>query len=140
MISSNALTFVSGCLTAAGFTSKTEYIGEINEKPIGSGGYYPAFMRVSKIALDQFKGGSASECRAEVTVKVRLIGAKKGFADAETLDAMCENVAGRGYMTSQTIVKRAELGELKRNMQLGRLERELEITVSYIVTLTEVIR
>lgn len=140
MISTDAVSFIGQCLTAAGFTPKTEYVGDIRDRPLGAETYFPAFMRVVKEELDEFKGGSASECRAEVTVNVRLLGDKKGFADAETLAQMCEQAIGRAYMTGQMIVKKAVLGEFRRNMQLGRLEREMSVTLSYIVTLTEVIR
>ena len=140
MICTDALTFVGGCLSSAGFVPKIEYLGDIREEPSGTTDYYPAFMRVTKESLDQFKGGSASECRAEVTVKVRMLGSAKGFADADVLANMCENAAGRAYMSSDMIVKKTELGEFRRNITLGRLEREMTFTVSYIVTLTEVIR
>lgn len=140
MISSIVTDYISECLRSAGFEPMTEYEDDIMKKPPAvQSAVYPAFMRVSQTALSRLSGGGAPDCRAEVTVKIRALGAKRGFADAEKLSAMSEQALSRLYLGSGMLVSRAVCGEVKRNMQLGRLEMPLEATLSYIYELKEVI-
>lgn len=133
MISSAVTDYIEKCLADAGFEPMTEYEDDIMKRPPAvQTAVYPAFMRVSQIALSEFRVSGTFGCRAEVTVKIRALGAKKGFADAETLCRMSEDALGSIYLGSDMLVVRAVCGEIKRNMQLGRLERTLEVTLSYV--------
>lgn len=138
MISSIVTDYISECLKSAGFEPMTEYEDDIMKRPPAvQSAIYPAFMRVSQTALSSFSGNGAPGCRAEVTVKIRALGAKRGFADADKLSGMSEKAISRLYLGSSMLVQRAVCGELRKNMQLGRLEMPLEATLSYIYELGE---
>lgn len=133
MISSVVTDYVARCFKAAGFEPMSEYEDDIMQKPPAvKQTAYPAFMRVSQTALSRFTGSGVPGCRAQVTVKVRALGAKRGFADADALCAMSEDALSRLYLGSSMLIEKAVCGEVKRNMQLGRLERTIEATLSYV--------
>lgn len=127
-ISAAALDAVMETLSDVGFSPFIEYEGEIRTAP-SLAAPYPAAVSVRKVTLGEYVAGSAPKCCAEVTVQVRAFGAKRGFFDAEKLSELTESAAGEMYFSSSAIVKGITCGSVGRSMTLGRLERELEITL-----------
>ena len=132
MISSAIITAVSGYLAEAGFTVKPEYTDDVEARPaVQSGAVYPAFICVKKTELCELgiTGTDSRRCTAEVTLRVRALGSSPGFGGAETLSGMTESAAEMIYFSSEMIVKSIALGEMRRNMALGRLEQIMEMTL-----------
>jgi hypothetical protein len=123
-ISDTAVTLVGTALSAAGFAVRQSYTGSA---PVSG---RTAFISADKAALSGLdsEGGS---CRAEVTVTARLCAAEKGFFGAAGFSELCEGAVKSLYFGSGVLISRAELSALKKNMQLGRLERTLTVTVVY---------
>ena len=81
-----------------------------------------------ELLIELTVSGDSPQCSAAVTMRIRAIGAKAGFFDAEKLITMTENAAAAILFSSDIIVKKLVCGELQKNMPTGRLEQTVELT------------
>lgn len=118
---------ITSKLTAAGFTVKREYVGDIAD--VGSSSF-PAFLRVEKIELRELIQTRSDErtCREEVTLRIRALGRDEGFYGASALADKTENAVARIYLSENMLVKDITCGEIKKNTALGRLEQVIGLT------------
>ena len=128
MISDTVYTKIKGCLEGAGFCVMREYVGDIRSRPLGAS-RYTAFVSVKQTELSELTvSGDSPQCSAAVTLRIRALGAKAGFFDAEKLITMTENAAAAIFFSSDIIVKKLVCGEPQKNIPTGRLEQTVELT------------
>jgi hypothetical protein len=119
--------FIVQRLKSAGFTAIQTSNGDINE--IGKD-EYAAFWRIKEISLGGLTiSGSSTQCSAEITAEIRLMGTKCGFTDSVTLSEMAEKAMQNMLFLSPAIVKSIHCKDVTRNMLCGRLEYPLTAVI-----------
>jgi hypothetical protein len=113
---------IESALSSAGFTPSEDYAGSLQAD-------HPAFWRIKKISLGELSTGRVTECSADFEISVRIMGAKRDFSDSAALKQMAQKAVQTLIFSSEMIVKAVNLGEIYRNMQTGRLEFPLDVTV-----------
>ena len=131
VISSTALAMAEEGLKAAGFAVGRAYC---MDKP--ENGKNMAVLAVEKTGLSRLDS-TGSSCRAEVTVSAKLYAAERSFMGAAGFSELCERAQKSLYFGSDIIISRAELSELKKDMQTGRLTRTLTMTAVYTINREE---
>lgn len=124
-ICDTAMTLVSGALSTAGFAVRLGFGGEPDSGDT-------AFLSAESVKLSKLDSVSGS-CRAEVTVKAKLLAAEKDFFGVGRFSEHCESAMKSLYFGSTVLIDRAELSGLRKNMQLRRLERTLTVTAVCVI-------
>jgi hypothetical protein len=114
-------------LSEAGFSVAEDYTecAEIKNRAAN-----PAFWRIKEISLGEMLSGADSECSADFTAEVRMFGKKCGFKDRAELIRSAEKFASALIFSSTAIVRNLKLSDVRRDLQLGRLEYTVTATLS----------
>lgn len=127
-MSSTAESYVMTKLKAAGFYPMKERSGKIEDRLRNT---YAAFVRVDEVKLSELVLNGVPDSRADVSVTVRALGKVCGFRDSKDLEDKTDAAASKMFFDSDILIKEISCQKISADLVLGRLEREIKITLSY---------